>query len=226
MSCTVCMQRKSSPSYLDFVYIDFISAVSITEKITFLLTLATAGGISVGFFMYIETSKPRQLGDAAVLQSKVFLPTGERCLQFYYHMYGEHMGSLQVLFSSGDADTKLWEKSQDQGNQWHLARVQLPPAKSTYRVRWHFKRLNVPLGRMAEINAAWVIICLQLSSIFIITPIFPISFPFFSFHFILQELAKDFRLKSVAFNQRPKSSLILKLNLFPFPTLSCFKASH
>ena len=126
--------------------------------------------------MYIETSKPRQLGDAAVLQSKVFLPTGERCLQFYYHMYGEHMGSLQVLFSSGDADTKLWEKSQDQGNQWYLASVQLPPVKSTYRVRWHFQRLNLPLVRMAEIKC-----CLGYH---LFTVIFYIYYYTYFFHFI------------------------------------------
>lgn len=91
--------------------------------------------------MYIETSKPRQLGDVAVLQSKLFLPSGERCLQFYYHMYGGHIGTLKVIYSSGHKDMKIWEKRQDQGNQWHLARVNLPSTGiSPYRVSYRWQR--------------------------------------------------------------------------------------
>ena len=92
--------------------------------------------ISAGFFMFIEASNPRKLNDTAVLQSKIFLPSGERCLQFYYHMYGEDMGAIHVLYSSDAGDKKIWEKQQDQGNQWHLAHVQLSSTKSPYRVRY------------------------------------------------------------------------------------------
>lgn len=89
--------------------------------------------------MYIETSRPRQLGDVAILQSKLFLPSGERCLKFYYHMYGDHIGALRVLYSSDGVDTNIWEKKQDQGNQWLLARINLPPAGiSLYTVRLEF----------------------------------------------------------------------------------------
>lgn len=64
--------------------------------------------------MFIEASNPRKLNDTAVLQSKIFLPSGERCLQFYYHMYGEDMGAMHVLYSSDAGDKKIWEKQQDQ----------------------------------------------------------------------------------------------------------------
>ncbi|KAJ7331585.1 Meprin A subunit beta [Desmophyllum pertusum] len=93
-----------------------------------------------GFFMYIETSNPRQDGDRAILQSKLFLPSGdsgERCLQFYYHMYGEHIGELKVLYSeSDDIDKELWRETKNMGNQWHLKGVQLPPGSSPYRVKF------------------------------------------------------------------------------------------
>ena len=91
--------------------------------------------------MYIETSKPREPADYAVLQSKLFLPSSERCFQFYYHMYGDHIGSLQVMYSPDQLnnDVKIWEKIQNQGDQWHLARVNLNSDLahwgSTYRVR-------------------------------------------------------------------------------------------
>ena len=39
-----------------------------------------------------------------------------------------------IVFDAGDK--KIWEKQQDQGNQWHLAHVQLSSAKSPYRVRY------------------------------------------------------------------------------------------
>ena len=92
----------------------------------------------VGYFMYIETSSPRKSGEVAVLQSKLYpASTSGRCLQFYYNMYGEDMGSLTVKISySSDAveDAQLWKKEKDQGTQWVLARVQIPPGTSLYRV--------------------------------------------------------------------------------------------
>ena len=75
----------------------------------------------LGYFMYIETSWPRIKGDTAILQSKLYPRTTHGCcLQFYYHMYGQHMGTLKVIqsFLVGDDDTVLFEKSSDQGNQW------------------------------------------------------------------------------------------------------------
>lgn len=86
--------------------------------------------------MYIETSSPRKPGDVAVLQSKTFpAPVNGRCLQFYYHMYGEHMGSLKVVLSPDNGEESLlWENNQDMGNQWLLARVEIPSGISQYRV--------------------------------------------------------------------------------------------
>lgn len=108
----------------------------LSRGVTILMIKENTCTISAGFFMFIEASNPRKLNDTAVLQSKIFLPSGERCLQFYYHMYGEDMGAMHVLYSSDAGDKKIWEKQKDQGNQWHLAHVQLSSAKSPYRVRY------------------------------------------------------------------------------------------
>ena len=92
--------------------------------------------------MYIETSKPRKPGDYAVLQSKLFPLAKERCLQFYYHMYGDDIDTLKVIHSPDmlNKNITIWEKSQNQGNQWHLARVNLdshlPYWGSPYRVSY------------------------------------------------------------------------------------------
>ena len=39
------------------------------------------------------------------------------CLRFAYHMYGQYVGSLEVLLN----DVTLWQLSGDKGNQWHMA---------------------------------------------------------------------------------------------------------
>lgn len=54
-----------------------------------------------GFYMYIETSRPRLEGEKARLLSPTFnvapkSPYGATnsayCFSFYYHMYGKHIG--------------------------------------------------------------------------------------------------------------------------------------
>jgi len=91
-----------------------------------------------GYFMYIETSSPRQPGDVAVLESKLYpAPLHGRCLHFYYHMYGEHMGELIVLLSPDNGiDTEIWMENKDKGNQWILQQVQIPPSVSPYRIKF------------------------------------------------------------------------------------------
>ena len=51
---------------------------------------------SAGQYAYIETSKPRKLGDVAALESVTFGAGRRFCLHFFYHMYGGDIGSLKV----------------------------------------------------------------------------------------------------------------------------------
>ena len=51
--------------------------------------------------MYIETSAPRRPNDRARLTSPSYpAATDNECLQFYYHMYGRNIGTLNVRVSS------------------------------------------------------------------------------------------------------------------------------
>ena len=64
--------------------------------------------------MYIEASSPRQQGDNAKLVLSL-LGNGELgCLSFYYHMYGENMGTLNVF----SGNVKVFNESGDHGNIW------------------------------------------------------------------------------------------------------------
>ncbi|XP_022096406.1 MAM and LDL-receptor class A domain-containing protein 1-like [Acanthaster planci] len=74
-----------------------------------------------GFYMYTETSFPRQSGDVAMLVSPVTKGDGSNlCFSFWYHMFGSDMGTLEVLLREAGSsnDQALWRKKQDQGNQW------------------------------------------------------------------------------------------------------------
>ena len=50
----------------------------------------------LGHYMYIEASAPRLRGDIARLLSPRYTDRQDMCVQFYYHMYGNGMGTLNV----------------------------------------------------------------------------------------------------------------------------------
>ncbi|XP_039922190.1 MAM domain-containing glycosylphosphatidylinositol anchor protein 2 [Hirundo rustica] len=99
-------------------------------------------GSKEGFYMYIETSRPRLEGEKARLVSPVFSvapknPYGAAntayCFSFYYHMYGQHIGSLNVylrLKGQTAIENPLWSSSGNKGQHWNQARVNINPPTS------------------------------------------------------------------------------------------------
>ena len=76
--------------------------------------------------MYIDTSDYRRVkGDKAILTSpEISTGPGQYCLDFWYHMYGAHIGSLNVYLWYGDQNnTNIWLLSGEQGNLWNRALV-------------------------------------------------------------------------------------------------------
>ena len=85
--------------------------------------------------MFIESSPPRTPGDKAILQSASFQPTVGNCFQFYYNMYGNGVGLLQVFVQqSGQNATKIWELSGNQGQQWTHGQINFQ-SNNAYQVR-------------------------------------------------------------------------------------------
>ncbi|XP_039408082.1 MAM domain-containing glycosylphosphatidylinositol anchor protein 2 [Corvus cornix cornix] len=99
-------------------------------------------GSKEGFYMYIETSRPRLEGEKARLVSPIFSvapknPYGATntayCFSFYYHMYGQHIGSLNVylrLKGQTAIENPLWSSSGNKGQHWNQARVNINPPTS------------------------------------------------------------------------------------------------
>ncbi|XP_077421169.1 LOW QUALITY PROTEIN: MAM domain-containing glycosylphosphatidylinositol anchor protein 2 [Vanacampus margaritifer] len=89
-------------------------------------------GSKQGYYVYIETSRPRMEGDKARLLSPSF-NTGSKsgatyCLAFYYHMYGKHIGALSVfLRQKGASEASVWSLSGNQGDRWRRAAINIHP---------------------------------------------------------------------------------------------------
>ena len=76
----------------------------------------------LGRYLYVEASN-RQGGDKARLQSGWFIQTQELCLQFWYHMHGEEIGSLNIYIQTRSSETKVWSQQGDQGDHWIFAQT-------------------------------------------------------------------------------------------------------
>ncbi|XP_072498078.1 MAM domain-containing glycosylphosphatidylinositol anchor protein 1 isoform X3 [Notamacropus eugenii] len=89
-------------------------------------------GTPEGYYMFIETSRPRELGDRARLVSPLYNISAKLyCVSFFYHMYGKHIGSLNLLVRSrnkGVLETHAWSLSGNRGNSWQQAHVPINPS--------------------------------------------------------------------------------------------------
>ncbi|PFX20172.1 zinc metalloproteinase nas-15-like [Stylophora pistillata] len=83
-----------------------------------------------GYYMFIEASYPQRKDYNARMSRTVSL-TGKSCLRFYFHMFGSSMGTLKVTLGN----KRIFEKSGDQGNDWHMFQGRLTgsgPKKLTF----------------------------------------------------------------------------------------------
>lgn len=86
--------------------------------------------------MYTEASAPRKTGDKAMLISQLFNPTSSttgKCLRFYRHMLGPHIGTLNVKIRQEGKDSLIWSDSGNQGDVWIPSQAPVY-SKTPYRV--------------------------------------------------------------------------------------------
>ena len=81
--------------------------------------------VAAGWYLYIETSYPRVPNDTARLVSARVPSTNGKCLQFWYHMYGDHVDNLTVYMKTGSRMTPLWQKQGTQGDRWRHGLVNI-----------------------------------------------------------------------------------------------------
>ncbi|XP_029560521.1 neuropilin-1a isoform X1 [Salmo trutta] len=68
----------------------------------------------------------------------VTAPDADLCVSFWYHMFGEHAGTLHIKQSreteEGRAEALLWTVSGHQGSRWREGRVLVPHSNKPYKV--------------------------------------------------------------------------------------------
>lgn len=89
-------------------------------------------GIVGGYFLYIDTSPPRVKGDKYLLETSYYKSDKDKCLKFWYHMYGDGIGSLNIYRKMNNSllPESLWRKTGNQDNIWRLGRANLDRAST------------------------------------------------------------------------------------------------
>ncbi|XP_052278788.1 SCO-spondin-like isoform X3 [Dreissena polymorpha] len=86
-------------------------------------------GNSTGRYVYLESSAPSKECDKAWYQSGIIQPgfNAPACVQFWYHMHGADIGSLNIYMATGSQlpGKLLWTVSGNQGDVWKSGHVPL-----------------------------------------------------------------------------------------------------
>ena len=85
-----------------------------------------------GYYIYIETSSPREEDDIAMLRFQGKSDKPSVCLSFYFHMYGNDVGEI-YLYNRGRT---VWRMAGNQGDVWRRAEIKIT---GDYDVRDHWK---------------------------------------------------------------------------------------
>lgn len=85
----------------------------------------TTGNDTEDYYMTMNALGKKE-GDRVLLQRTVFDHEGRACLSFLYHIYGLHMGTLNVnVRRNGDSPLLVWSKTGNQSPNWTNATVDL-----------------------------------------------------------------------------------------------------
>ncbi|XP_078345359.1 neuropilin-1a-like [Oculina patagonica] len=77
------------------------------------------------FYIHLESSYPRSKGESVRFESP-YVISSYKCVAFWYHMWGEYIGRLNVfLVDRLGSEKLLWRLSGDQGNSWNEGKIRV-----------------------------------------------------------------------------------------------------
>ena len=82
--------------------------------------------------MYIESSSPRKENETALLVSPLIRSSQKCSMRFFYHMRGEHIGTLNVYKKVGSVKSLLWTESGHIGSKWMKKTIELTASSGFY----------------------------------------------------------------------------------------------
>lgn len=87
-----------------------------------------------GHYYYLPSSDADLTGQTAKMSSPLY-PADKACVQLWYHMYGQSMGTLNVYQQSEEGQQALlFSQTGDQGPLWRFAQASLLPWVQPYRI--------------------------------------------------------------------------------------------
>lgn len=104
-------------------------------------------GTPQGHYVFMESSAPMAPNNTAHLISPQYAPQNPGspiCLTFYYQMYGQNVGTLNLYQTNGGTSPgaqPIWSRNFNQGQPWHQGQATLNPS-GTYRVCSLFQGYN------------------------------------------------------------------------------------
>lgn len=110
-----------------------LSNVLIILFVCLFVSLPSICFLTIGNYIYFESSSPVETGQNARILSKSFPKTSGRCMSFWFYMYGDGMGTFSVYLKDTSSAKKLWGLEGDQGEGWKNAKVDIS-SPSSYQV--------------------------------------------------------------------------------------------
>lgn len=78
----------------------------------------------LGKYLFLESSSPARPGQKTRLVSELFNSTGSgHCFLFFYHMYGQDIGTLNIYVNSSAGTEIIWTQKGDKGKSWKNGQV-------------------------------------------------------------------------------------------------------
>lgn len=105
-----------------------------------------------GHYIYIEASSPSKHGDTARLISQTYRSNTRKCLTFWYHMLGSHIGTLKVLLIMSGKEILLWTLIGAQKNRWSLGSVPVRRQTDDFKV-CYLSTCNTHLWRSTMVQS-------------------------------------------------------------------------
>ncbi|XP_076003138.1 apical endosomal glycoprotein [Genypterus blacodes] len=88
-----------------------------------------------GHYYYLPSSATDLTGQTGKMSSPLYPADKGACIQLWYHMYGEGMGTLNVYQESEEGkQALLFSQAGDQGPLWRFAQASLMPRVRPYRI--------------------------------------------------------------------------------------------
>ncbi|PFX21360.1 G-protein coupled receptor GRL101 [Stylophora pistillata] len=101
-----------------------------------------------GRYIYLEASD-YDTGDTAVLTSHAIAAGITACVQFWYHMKGKDVGSLNVLILRNDSTMIMWSLTGQQGPDWLFGQVGYKDIFNSFKIVIEGVRGNGVYGDIA-----------------------------------------------------------------------------